>query len=247
MSALINVSRAQQAFTKAAPHYNHHAQFQRDAADKLIANVQLKSSDIIVDLACGTGYCGDWLSHPHTIYLDIAPTMLQQTAQSKMICADMMALPLQSHSLDMIISNLGLHWAGHFEQALMECHRALKHGGKLLFSVPGPGTLRELQTAFAKEDAYTHIHPPITTSQLKDALHAFKNVTIQQHSFVYHYTSFQALLNHLKNTGVSNAHPAQRQSLSTPALFKKVGEHYADLYGFPLPTTFEVLYVSAEA
>mgnify|MGYP001001382867 CR=1 FL=1 len=70
--------------------------------------------------------------------------------------ADVRALPLAAGSLDLVWSNLMLHWLPGLpglQQALAELHRVLAEGGLLHFAMLGPDTLGELRAAAAATGA----------------------------------------------------------------------------------------------
>ena len=51
--------------------------------------------------------------------------------------------------MDLVVSNLALHWTSAPEAALAQAQRVLRRGGLLMFSTLGPDTLRELAQASA--------------------------------------------------------------------------------------------------
>ena len=59
-------------------------------------------------------------------------------------CADAHALPVQSHRVDLIWSNLVLHWSDDVPAMIGEWHRVIRPGGLVMFSALGVDTLREL-------------------------------------------------------------------------------------------------------
>lgn len=65
------------------------------------------------------------------------------------IQADLADTGLAPESLDMVWSNLALHWHPEPHAALAEWRRVLRVGGLAMFSCLGPGTLRELRQALA--------------------------------------------------------------------------------------------------
>lgn len=67
--------------------------------------------------------------------------------------ADVRALPLAAGSLDLVWSNLMLHWLPDPLPAFMELQRVLSEGGLLCFSMLGPDTLKELRAAAAQVGA----------------------------------------------------------------------------------------------
>src|SRR5262249_31939096 len=66
-----------------------------------------------------------------------------------LICGDIQSLPLRAGSIDMVWSNLVLHWVNDPMVAFAEFYRVLGVGGLLTFTTLGPDTLRELRSAFA--------------------------------------------------------------------------------------------------
>jgi malonyl-CoA O-methyltransferase len=70
--------------------------------------------------------------------------------------ADVRALPVAANSLDLVWSNLMLHWLpapAPLQAAIAELHRVLQVGGLLHFALLGPDTLKELRAAAAKVGA----------------------------------------------------------------------------------------------
>ncbi len=63
--------------------------------------------------------------------------------------ADLADTGLAPESLDLVWSNLALHWHPEPHAALAEWRRVLRVGGLAMFSCLGPGTLRELRQALA--------------------------------------------------------------------------------------------------
>lgn len=63
-------------------------------------------------------------------------------------CADFGRLPLARASLDLLWSNLALHWHPQPHQVLAEWARVLRTDGLLMFSCFGPDTFVELRSAF---------------------------------------------------------------------------------------------------
>lgn len=69
------------------------------------------------------------------------------------VTADVRALPLASNSLDLVWSNLMLHWLPDPRLAFAELQRVLIEGGLLQFAMFGPDTLKELRAASEKVGA----------------------------------------------------------------------------------------------
>ena len=66
----------------------------------------------------------------------------------QLACADFGRLPLGSSSVDLLWSNLALHWHPQPHHVLREWARVLRVEGLLMFSAFGPDTFRELREAY---------------------------------------------------------------------------------------------------
>ncbi len=67
-------------------------------------------------------------------------------------CADFGRLPLPPASIDLLWSNLALHWHPQPHAVIREWARVLRTDGLLMFCCFGPDTFRELRDAFAAAD-----------------------------------------------------------------------------------------------
>lgn len=67
-------------------------------------------------------------------------------------CADFGALPLGRESLDLVWSNLALHWHPQPHRVIAEWAGVMRSGGLLMFSSFGPDTFAELRESFAAAD-----------------------------------------------------------------------------------------------
>lgn len=74
-----------------------------------------------------------------------------------LLCADLGQLPLKNTSIDLLWSNLALHWHPQPDRVFAEWRRALRVDGLLMFSCFGPDTFKELRAAFAAVDDYPHV------------------------------------------------------------------------------------------
>lgn len=86
------------------------------------------------------------------------------------LCADMADLPLARNNVDLVWSNLALHWHPQPDRVFAEWHRVLKVGGLLMFSCFGPDTLQELRAAFAEVDLAPHTLPFVDMHDFGDQL-----------------------------------------------------------------------------
>ena len=91
-------------------------------------------------------------------------------SHSNIACADFSQLPLASNSVDLIWSNLALHWHPQPDQVFTEWRRVLRTDGVLKFSCFGPDTLLELRQAFSTVDQFPHTVPFVDMHDFGDML-----------------------------------------------------------------------------
>ena len=115
----------------------------------------------IADIGCATGDGIRALQQRYKgaqpLAIDYALPMLQQVRKRcaltqrllrrtpHLLNADVRALPLAARSLDLVWSNLMLHWLDDPLPALRELHRVLAVDGLLMFAMLGPDTLKPLR------------------------------------------------------------------------------------------------------
>jgi len=123
----------------------------------------------VLDAGCGAGHSRALLQarFPRAAWLgvDLSDAMLASGAApagwaarlrslaappALRVCADAGALPLAAASVDLVFSNLMLHWHPVPHTVFPEFLRVLRADGLLLFSCFGPDTLKELRSACAQ-------------------------------------------------------------------------------------------------
>jgi len=85
---------------------------------------------------------------------------LRRAPRSLAIAADFGRMPLAEGCVDLLWSNMALHWAATQEAVLREFARVLAPSGLLMFSTLGPDTLKELRQAAgaARVHGFTDMH-----------------------------------------------------------------------------------------
>lgn len=134
---------------------------------RLIRLADLRSSDRVLDLACGTGDLL-FLAAPHVrsaTGLDLTFRMLQLAqrrvtrarprspypAPVHLITGDMLALPFADSRFDVVTTGYGLRNVPDLDQALREIHRVLAPGGRFLsldFNRPSSPLVRSAYLAY---------------------------------------------------------------------------------------------------
>ena len=78
--------------------------------------------------------------------------LLPGKAGIDLLCGDFANFPFAPNSVDLVWSNLALHWHPQPDRVFAEWRRVLRVEGLLMFSNFGPDTFRELRSAFATLD-----------------------------------------------------------------------------------------------
>lgn len=265
----IDLARARRAFERVAKHYDDSAVLQREVAqrmDERLTGIR-HQPELILDAGSGTGYGAALLRirYPQATVceLDLAEGMLHKSREKQrlstpwharllsrkqpwQICADMGRLPLADASIDMIWSNLALHWLAPPDAALAEFRRVLKPGGMLMFSTFGPDTLQELRAAFAASDAPQAVHPFIDMHDLGDAMlrAGLAEPVMDMEKIVLTYADAAAVVRDIKAAGSHNAYDEKNAALMGKRRWQHICASYETWRNADgrLPATYEIVY-----
>lgn len=260
----LNQTRLRLSRQRAANHYDKAAFIPREVGERMFSRLDYIKSHprTILDLGAATGYFSrKLLKHyeaTQLFALDTSPFMLRQLTeehsgwkkwfsrnQIATLCADSQSIPLPSHRIDMIWSNLSLLWHETPDQTLAECYRLLPVGGLLMFSTLGPDTLKELRQAFIDVDLYQHVHDFIDMHDIGDALirQGFSAPVMDMEYLTVTYESVQELFWDLKYSAMTNAIKHQRNGLMGKVAWQKMLTQYeAFRQNGQLPVTYEIIY-----
>jgi demethylmenaquinone methyltransferase/2-methoxy-6-polyprenyl-1,4-benzoquinol methylase len=126
---------------------------------RVIHLADLRASDRVLDLACGTGdlLFGAVPPAQFGVGLDVTHRMLQLARQHRrdprtpLVTADMLALPFGEARFTVVTTGYGLRNVPDLDQALREIQRVLAPGGRLLsldFNRPGNPLVRGVYHAY---------------------------------------------------------------------------------------------------
>ncbi len=139
-------------------------------------------------------------------------------ARPQFILADLAATGLQPESVELVWSNLALHWHPEPHAALAEWRRVLKVQGLAMFSCLGPNTLRELRAAV--EDAGLRTATPafVDMHDFGDLLveNGFADPVMDQETLTLTYRTPERLLEDVRALG-GNPASQRRRGRATPA------------------------------
>lgn len=161
------------------------------------------------------------------------------------ICADFSRLPLATASVDVVWSNLALHWHPQPDVVFAEWRRVLRADGLLMFSCFGPDTLIELRAAFAAVDAYAHTLPFVDMHDFGDMLvkAGFSSPVMDMEKLTLTYQDPAALLADVRALG-GNPLETRRHGLLGRRQYQRVLQALERQRNAEqrLPLSFEIIY-----
>ena len=129
--------------------------------------------------------------------------LLPAKAGIDVLAGDFGALPFGPNCIDLVWSNLALHWHPQPDRVFAEWRRVLKVDGVLMFSNFGPDSLRELRAAFAAVDPLAHVLPFVDMHDFGDQLvgAGFSTPVMDMEVITVTYDTAQALLADVRALG----------------------------------------------
>lgn len=225
--------------------------------------------ECVLDAGCGTGrdLCMLQERYPQSLVigLDASPQLLAQIPSQKksrlrrmadrffstglmkqsLLCGDFASMPFTVQSLDMLWSNLALHWHAHPETVFAEWRRVLRVDGLLMFSCLGPDTFKELRQAFSTVDSYPHALDFVDMHDLGDMLHTsgFATPVVDMEMMTLTYETPEKLLQDARAFG-GNPLPNRRRGLFGRQAWTQVLRELESLRQRDgrIPLTLEVIY-----
>jgi NADH dehydrogenase [ubiquinone] 1 alpha subcomplex assembly factor 5 len=164
-------------------------------------------------------------------------------------------LGLEENSLDLIFSNLWLHWCNNLPSLLSQMRRALKPDGLFLGSMLGGETLSQLRSALVLGEqeimggVSPRISPQVHVGDVGMLLQGagFNIPTVDTDLITVEYPSTMSLMKHLQGMGESNASvlrqkgPLRRDVLEIAT--KEYNSRYGNVEDGSIPATYQVIYM----
>ena len=140
-----------------------------------------------------------------------------------LLCGDFGQLPLAVNTLDLVWSNLALHWHPQPDRVFAEWRRVLRVDGLLMFSCFGPDTFKELRAAFATVDEAPHALPFVDMHDLGDMLVnvGFSTPVMDMETITVTYESVEKLMADVRAWG-GNPLATRRRGLLGRARWRRV-------------------------
>ncbi|XP_044736485.1 arginine-hydroxylase NDUFAF5, mitochondrial, partial [Chrysoperla carnea] len=190
--------------------------------------------------------------------LKIASNFKENVTEIKEQVLDEEFIEFEENSLDLVISNLSLHWVNNLPQAFHNILRALKNDGVFMAAVFGGDTLFELRSSLQlaelerKGGISAHISPFTEIRDIGRLLQkaGFTMLTIDVDEIVVHYPSIFELMWDLKGMGENNAarnrtlHLSRDTQLAAAAIYQQLyGIKSPETTDIKVPATFQIIYM----
>ena len=172
--------------------------------------------------------------------------------EARLLCGNLGVLPFAVNTVDLVWSNLALHWHPQPDRVFAEWRRVLRVDGLLMFSCFGPDTFRQLRTAFtaaggkdAGTDADTRVLPFVDMHDFGDMLvnAGFATPVMDMETITVTYETVDRLLADVRawggnplasrGSGLAGRHAWDRFCAALEATRDADGR---------IPLTFEVIY-----
>ncbi|XP_071490755.1 arginine-hydroxylase NDUFAF5, mitochondrial-like, partial [Diadema antillarum] len=216
---------------------------------------------VAVDLGCGRGLLANHLTDDEvgTLYqCEMSEKMLEQAPSPdgvktyKVLC-DEEFLPFEEESIDLIVSNMSLHWVNDLPGTLRQVHTALKKDGAFIASMLGGDTLFELRCSLQlaeleREGGFApHVSPFTDMQDLGNLLSraGYNMLTVDKEELQVNYPSMFELMHDLKGMAENNASWSRKNYLHRDTM-TAAAAIYKEMYGNEdgsIPATFQVLFM----
>lgn len=167
------------------------------------------------------------------------------SAGGSLVCADFARLPFAHGALDMVWSNLALHWHPQPDRVFAEWRQALRVDGLLMFSCFGPDTFKQLRSAFELIDTEPHTLPFVDMHDFGDMLvnAGFSTPVMDMENITVTYDTPQRLLEDVRAWG-GNPLESRRRGLLGREAYARVLRALEQQRGSDgkIALTFEVIY-----
>jgi SAM-dependent methyltransferase len=220
---------------------------------------------VALDLGCHAGALGEDLQASPKIgalyQADFSPAMARAARGANgrpAFCADEEILPLASSSLDLVLSNLSLHWVNDLPGALAQIRLALKPDGLLLATLFGTDTLKELRGVLIEAEmeiaggAAPRVSPFTDVRDAGNLLSraGFALPVVDAETITVTYSDMFKLMADLRGMGETNTVLERRKIPTRRDVFLRAAALYAERHSDPrgrIQATFQIITMTAWA
>ncbi len=233
-----------------------------EVADRLVDRLLdiHRDFDLALDVGCHSGEIHHWLQNhtgkvKHLFQMDMSEQYAKSAKhRSTSFVAEEDFLPIKPASLDLIITNLSLHWVNDLPSAMKHIRAALKPDGFFLGSMLGGDSLMEMRSAImeAEIELSGGVSPRVSPfANIQDAGRLMQQAglalpVLDSEVITVTYDNLFKLAADLRNMGETNSVHTRVKSFSSRRLFLRAAEIYAEKHQQPdgrIPASFVILFM----
>lgn len=252
---------------RAAPTFANADFLVRESAARLADRLLdvTREFPLALDLGCHTGQLGDKIKPLNKVgtllQADSSPGMAHAARSANGIpsfSADDEMLPLANQSLDLVLSNLSLHWVNDLPGTFTQVRHALKPDGLFLATIFGTETLKELRNALmdAEMEVTGGAAPRVSPfTDVRDAGNlltraGFALPVVDAETITVTYTDMFRLAADLRAMAETNAVLERSKVPARRNIFMRAAELYASRFSDPrgrITASFQIITMTAWA
>ncbi len=189
----------------------------------------LKSNDV------GTFYVNDLVEEFESVVVGRLANTYETVIEPFFGDIESLTLPTD---LDLVISSATFQWLADLDALFSKVAKSLQSEGYFVFSIFGPGTLREFKEISGIGLEYASVGAILDLLEKR-----FVVEEEQSHTDIMHFPSVMDVLKHLQATGVSGV----KEHRWTPSKIRKFESEYAEQFGTTagIPVSYMSSYVVA--
>jgi SAM-dependent methyltransferase len=246
---------------RAAEKFEHYNFLFKEVADRLIDKLNDVREDFKVglDIGCHTGQILSCLQETNKIetlfQCDISEKFISHVKKDAFV-GDEEFLPIRDNSLDVVISNLSLHWVNDLPGTLIQIRRTLKKDRLFLASLFGGSTLFELRDALIAAEievlggASPRVSPFIDMENAGGLLQraGFSLPVVDTDLISVAYENPTKLMFDLRGMGEQRAIHNCSKTFTNRNVFSRAAEIYKQRHGNSdgtVKATFEIFFLAA--
>lgn len=256
----IDAARVRRSFERAAPTYAEASPLEAEIGQRMLSRLEYIRATPRRILDAGAGPAREARAlltrYPGAVLLTLDASLamlrigrrphgwrdrLRPAARSLAMVADFARMPLAAGNIDLLWSNMALHWATAPTTVLSEFARVLAPNGLLMFSTLGPDTLKELRLAAGP----ARVHSFMDMHDIGDALvgAGFAAPVMDAEIVTLTYADPDALFSDLRRSGQTLARADRARGLRGRRFLEQLRAKIVEQAGRGrIAATFEVVY-----
>lgn len=240
---------------RAAKKFNAHHFLIAEVADRLYDKYRdiTRNFNHILDLGCHDGLLAGLLKDKFVIRQDLSRNFLADAGGVR-VQADEEFLPYRPGALDLVLSNLSLHWVNDLPGCLSQIRQILKPDGLFLSALFGGESLTELRQSLLEAEmnvrggASPRISPFVDVRDAGSLLQraGFALPVVDTDRITVTYENAFALMRELRGMGEANILTKRFHGMTSSRVMMECARIYQEKFTDPrgrITVTFDIIYM----